>query len=147
MDHWLGWYTLRDNCSELWPRRFVRDVVTSNKEFQSLPHLLQETLFLSDLRSKSNKMEWTSTHVLLNISICSNIPDNDRPICFVSKGDPNVIISKAVKYLKSLSRTAQLLLLERYQELFEEMEIEMTDELDTLPWLIVWSSSSLWFSP
>jgi hypothetical protein len=81
-------------------------------------------------RPKSNKMEWTSTHVLLNISICSNIPDNDRPICFVSKGDPNVIISKAVKYLKSLSRTAQLLLLERYQELFEEMEIEMTDELD-----------------
>ena len=81
-------------------------------------------------RPKSNKMEWTSTHVPLNISICSNIPDHDRPICFFSKGDPNVMISKAVKYLKSLSRTAQLLLRERYQELFEEMEIEMTDELD-----------------
>jgi hypothetical protein len=81
-------------------------------------------------RPKSNKMEWTSAHVPLSISVCSNIPDHDRPICFVSKGDPNVIISKAVKYLKSLSRTAQLLLLERYQELFEEMEIEMTDELD-----------------
>jgi hypothetical protein len=34
-------------------------------------------------RPKSNKMEWTSTHVLLNISICSNIPDNDRPISFL----------------------------------------------------------------
>ena len=57
-------------------------------------------------KPKSNKMEWTSTHVPLNISIFSNIPDHDRPICFVSKGDPNVMISKAVKYLKSFSRTA-----------------------------------------
>ena len=40
-------------------------------------------------RPKSNKMEWTSAHVPLSISVCSNIPDHDRPICFVSKGDPN----------------------------------------------------------
>jgi hypothetical protein len=40
-------------------------------------------------RPKSNKMEWTSAHVPLSISVCSNIPDHDGPICFVSKGDPN----------------------------------------------------------
>ena len=79
-------------------------------------------------RPKSNKMEWTSTHVPLSISICSNIPDHDRPIYFVSKRDPNVVIANAVKYLKSLSRTAQMLLLERYQELFEEMEITLTQK-------------------
>jgi hypothetical protein len=79
-------------------------------------------------RPKSNKMEWTSTHVPLSISICSSIPDHDRPIYFVSKRDPNVVIANAVKYLKSLSRTAQMLLLERYQELFEEMEITLTQK-------------------
>ena len=81
-------------------------------------------------RPKSNKMEWTSAHVPLSISVCSNIPGHDQSICFVSKGDPNVMITKTVEYLKSLSRNAQLLLLERYQELFEEMEIKMTDQLD-----------------
>ena len=40
------------------------------------------------------------------------------------------MIAKTVEYLTSLSRTAPLLLLERYQELFEEMEIKMTDQLD-----------------
>ena len=40
-------------------------------------------------RPKSIKMEWTSTHVPISISVFSNIPDHDRPICFVSKGDHN----------------------------------------------------------
>ena len=38
-------------------------------------------------KQRSEKLEWTSHHVLLSISVCLNIPTYTEPICFVSEGD------------------------------------------------------------
>jgi hypothetical protein len=43
---------------------------------------IEVMLQLTDKR-RSQKLEWTSHHVLLSVSVCSNVPTYTEPICFV----------------------------------------------------------------
>ena len=37
-------------------------------------------------KRRSEKLEWTSQHVLLSVSVCSNVPVYKVPVCYISEG-------------------------------------------------------------
>jgi hypothetical protein len=36
-------------------------------------------------KRRSEKLEWTSQHVLLSVSVCSNVPVYKVPVCYISE--------------------------------------------------------------
>ena len=36
-------------------------------------------------KRRSEKLEWTSHHVLLSVSVCSNVPEYKVPVCYISE--------------------------------------------------------------
>jgi hypothetical protein len=52
----------------------------------------------------------TSHHVLLSVSVCSNVPTYTEPICFVSEGDTSETVESCLSYLTDISEKAFRLL-------------------------------------
>jgi len=61
-------------------------------------------------KRRSEKLEWTSHHVLFNMSVCSNVPTYTEPICFVTEGDTSETVESCLQYLTDISEKAFRLL-------------------------------------
>ena len=59
----------------------------------------------------TEKLNWQFAHVLLSVSVFSNVPEYQEPKCFVSNGDPNAFIEEFIQYLVSISTKSSSLLL------------------------------------
>ena len=90
--------------------------------------------------SDTDKVSYTSKHVLASISICSNVPGFKKPKCFVlsEEGKQKSLVKEALDYLMQISETSSSILRERYSEYIDQIESETTlqkfeDHLCQLP--------------
>ena len=81
-------------------------------------------------KQRSEKLEWTSHHVLLRISVCSNVPTYTEHICFVSEGDTRETVDSCRKHLTDISERAFRLLVPRYGMVFEEIHQRLDQDLE-----------------
>lgn len=86
------------------------------------------------------KLTFTNDHHLMSISICSNIPGFDTPICLVSNGDSDLLVEKFVMYLEHLSDVASSLCQDKIQPLIDQLEqlrdkqVGVEKEFETQKW-------------
>jgi hypothetical protein len=67
------------------------------------------------------KLTWEAEHILLSVSVCSNVPGYDQPKCFFFTGNTNDMIQEFVEYLVKISQESYVLLLEHFSDIFEQM--------------------------
>ena len=80
----------------------------------------------------TTRTTWTSHHVPMSVSVNSNIPGHDYPVCFVSTGDPHELVQRMMAYLSTLSRASATLLTERYAVILNQLEERIDPEASTL---------------
>ncbi|XP_066278985.1 uncharacterized protein [Branchiostoma lanceolatum] len=76
------------------------------------------------------KLQWEAVHELLSVSVCSNVPEYTKPQCFVSGGDPSVVVKDMIEYLLQISRTAYDVLRRKVAWVFEEIERRRQRDLE-----------------
>ena len=74
-----------------------------------------------DTPSDTAKVEFSHTHHLASISVCSNVPAFEDPKCFISNGSPKQLVKEAVKYMLSISETSTSLLNEYYSDYLDQI--------------------------
>ena len=86
-----------------------------------------ESYFTNDtLPDKSTSTTYMSKHNILSCSVASNVPKYDKPICFVSIGDSYELLFRVIQYLEKISDAAYALLLEKFENVFEQIsELEV----------------------
>ena len=67
------------------------------------------------------KLTFNADHVLMSISVCSNIPGFEQPLCMISNGDTDELVEKFVIYLDHLSSVAAKILLEEIQPFLSDL--------------------------
>ena len=70
----------------------------------------------------SAKLHWEAKHVLLSVSVYSNVSGYDQPKCFISNGDSRKFVQDMVKYLVDISQESYRLLKQEFATLFEEID-------------------------
>jgi G:T-mismatch repair DNA endonuclease (very short patch repair protein) len=86
-----------------------------------------------DLPKNTDKVEWVAKHHLLSISVASNVPGYEEPICFVSGGDSSVVVADFITHLGKISEASYSLLRDDYNWIFEELEeLESQDDEDDI---------------
>ena len=58
----------------------------------------------------------------MSVSVCSNIPGFTEPVCFVSTGDDDEVVSKFVDYLENCQATAQQQMLHSFEDIFKQLK-------------------------
>ena len=80
--------------------------------------------YLPKSRDKNTpKLTFNTDHVLMSISICSNIPGYEKPFCLISDGDTDALVEKFVIYLDHLSSIASKTLLEKVSPFLSELRV------------------------
>ena len=78
-------------------------------------------------QSSSKKLTWRAKHVLLSVSVCSNVPDYEQPKCLVSEGSEKSLIDRLMQYLNEISDKASSLLLAKFEQIFEQIDEKIGD--------------------
>jgi hypothetical protein len=66
-------------------------------------------------------LTWEAEHIPLSVCVCSNVPGYDEPKCFVSSGSTSEMIQQFVEYLVEVSQESYRLLLDRFTDVFEQI--------------------------
>ncbi len=81
-----------------------------------------ETYFdCTHLPCNTEKVEWKRKHVPLSVSVASNVPGYEDPVCFISKGDPEELILKMITYMLQVQQVAEKLVVEKHESYVEEL--------------------------
>ena len=80
------------------------------------------------LESGGDKLSWTHNHVPLSVSVCSNVPGYQEPVCFVSNGDPKQIVGDMVQYLIEISNRSDSLM----RECFHGVIIDLMEKIQKI---------------
>ena len=79
------------------------------------------------------KTSYTARHVPLSFSVCSNVPEFESPVCFISEGDPQNLVNRTWDYLGLISTKAfQILKGTCSEKAYEHLEA-LGDEKDASP--------------
>jgi len=81
-----------------------------------------EVMLTPTEKPRSDKLEWTSQHVLLSVSVCSNVPTYTEPVCFVSKGNTGETVKECLRYLTDISEKAFRLLMPQYEGVYGQIQ-------------------------
>ena len=73
------------------------------------------------------KLTWEAKHVPLRVSVRSNVPGYDEPKCFVSSGNTREMIKQFIDYLVQISQESYALLLDRFSDMFEQINQRMAN--------------------
>ena len=57
-------------------------------------------------KRRYEKLEWTSQHVLLSVSVCSNVPGYTVSVYYISEGDTRKTVESCLSYLTEFSEEA-----------------------------------------
>ena len=68
----------------------------------------------------NKKLTWTAVHVPVSLNVCSNVPNFEYPVCFVSDGDPMSLVKKSRLSGKNLA--AYNILRPKYQFVFGKLQ-------------------------
>ena len=74
-----------------------------------------------DTPSDTAKVEYSHTHHLASISVCSNVPPFENPKCFISNGSPKELVKEAVKYMLHISESSTSLLNEYFSDYLDQI--------------------------
>ena len=55
-------------------------------------------------KRRSEKLQWTSHHVLLSVYVCSNLPGYAVPLCYISEDDTRKTVESCLSYLTGQRR-------------------------------------------
>ena len=100
--------------------KFTNISVHSNDQF--FPFFVSydvECYLGSSTENNTAKMNFSSEHTLMSISVCSNIPGYTDPCCLVSEGCVDSLVEKFVLYLEKLSSVSKQICLNTYSDVFE----------------------------
>ena len=79
--------------------------------------------YQNPIHHETEKTLYSSEHVPLSVSICSNIPAFSKPRCFVTRGDPQALINQMGDYLEQIADEAyRLLTTTTFKNSFNEIE-------------------------
>jgi hypothetical protein len=81
-------------------------------------------------KRRSEKLEWTSHHVLLSMSVCSNVPGYKVPVCYISEGDTRKTVESCLSYLTEVSEKAYRTLMAKYGDVFQQIQERLDSDLD-----------------
>ena len=76
------------------------------------------------LPKNTEKVTWVAKHHLLSVSVASNVPGYEEPVCFVTEGDPSVVVTDFVTHLEAISEESYTLLRDHYDWVFEALDEE-----------------------
>jgi G:T-mismatch repair DNA endonuclease (very short patch repair protein) len=85
---------------------------------------------ITDLKN-TEKIEWKQKHVLLSVSVCSNIPGYENPRCFVSRGSALDVVKRMVNYLHKISDAACVLMTNKLNPYIQELDTRLQDVNDS----------------
>ena len=75
-----------------------------------------------NLQRPGSKLNWESRHEILSCSVASNVPGHEEERCFVTDGDSGELVKRLVEYLHLISHDAHHILVEKYQDVFDELD-------------------------
>ena len=82
-----------------------------------------ETYFaLSNLPVNTEKVEWRREHVPLSVSVASNVPGYEDPMCFITKGNPVDLVLEMVSYMHLIQQKAEALLVAQHESYLKELD-------------------------
>ena len=81
-----------------------------------------EAYFEKSTKKSTTDTVFTSKHVPLSVTICSNVPGHTEPLCFVNYGDVQKMISNMIDCLESVFKTSYNLLRENFENVFAELD-------------------------
>ena len=65
------------------------------------------------LPESNDKVTYASRHKLLSVSVCSNVPGHDTPVCFIRSGTVQALVNDFVDKLETIDCRDEDLLTER----------------------------------
>ena len=60
----------------------------------------------TSLPPRSLKVAWEARHLPLSVSVCSNVPGYEEPVCFITSGDSKQLVREMMRYLEAISDEA-----------------------------------------
>jgi hypothetical protein len=88
-----------------------------------------ETMFHPPEKERTTKLEWVNQHVLLSISVCSNVPEFTEPKCFVLEGNSAETVEDCLQYLTEISQAAYFHLERNYLSAFGQINSKIDEDL------------------
>ena len=85
---------------------------------------------LPQTKVKDSKTSYTNRHVPISVAITSNIPFYDKPVCFVSEGDPQQLVNKMIAHLHAMSSKSFELLKKHFKKVFDRFEVKEVEQHD-----------------
>ena len=70
----------------------------------------------------SDKLQWSTRHVPLSVSVASNVPGYEPALCFVTDGDADKLVGCMITRLNTISDAAYESLLPLYADVLEELK-------------------------
>merc|ERR1712096_205065 len=82
----------------------------------------------------TEKVEYTSEHELVSISVCSNVPGYLEPKCFVldTENGHKILVRNMIEYMLEISDTSAMLMRELYTEFMADVaETTLSDKFES----------------
>ncbi|KAJ8020607.1 hypothetical protein HOLleu_40243 [Holothuria leucospilota] len=76
----------------------------------------------------TSKLTMEALHVPLSVSVCSNVPGYEEPMCFISEGNADKLLQNMLCYLTEISDKSLTLLRETYDPYIREIESRIAAE-------------------
>ena len=73
-------------------------------------------------RPNTERVAFSHRHELASISICSNVPDFENPVCLISDGSPRKLVKEAVDYMNEISDRASELQHDKFADYLGDIE-------------------------
>ena len=80
-------------------------------------------------KKQTEHTQYTTKHIPVSVSVCSNVPGFDKPACFVSSDeqDPQGLVDQMIDYLEEISDHAFQLLQNDFRDVYQQIS-ELKDE-------------------
>ncbi len=82
-----------------------------------------------DLPTNSDKVTWEAKHVPLSVSVCSNVPGYQDPVCYVTEGDSQELVNKMLARLKVIADEAYTLLRKKFEAVFLQLDRKIAEAM------------------
>jgi hypothetical protein len=89
-----------------------------------------EVMLQSTYKQRSEKLEWTINHVLLRVSMCSNVPVYAVHVCYISEDHTRKTVESCLSYLIEVSEEVHRTLMAKYGDVFQQIQEILDSDLD-----------------
>jgi hypothetical protein len=79
-------------------------------------------------KERTTNLEWVNQHVLLSISVCSNVPEFTEPKCFVLEGNSAETVEDCLQHLTEISQAAYFHLERNYLSAFGQINSKIDED-------------------